>query len=77
MSALTDMRRLLAQPKQDDIGIIVEVLAGGRILVRIAQRVTVCTSLIPIAAGDYVKVQGSLIVSRQVAPADSLPEYRV
>lgn len=77
MSTLKDMRRLLAPPRQDDTGSVVELLPGGRVMVRNAQRVVVCTSLVPLSVGDAVKVQGSLIVSRQVAPADSLPEYRV
>lgn len=79
MSALTDLRRLLGtdQRNTDMPGTVLELTANGRILVRTKQRTIACTTVIPVSVGDAVKVQGSLIVSRQVAPADSLPEYRV
>jgi hypothetical protein len=78
MSALSDLRRLLAGPSSQDVsGTVIELYSNGRILVRTARRVITCTSLVPVAAGDPVRVQGSLIVSRQLAPTGSLPEYRV
>ena len=79
MSALSDLRRLLGtdQRNTDTPGTVLEMSENGRILVRTPRRTLSCTTVIPVSVGDAVKVQGSLIVSRQVAPADSLPEYRV
>lgn len=78
MSALSELRRLLSGPSGQDIsGTVIELYSNGRVLVRTARRVITCTSLVPVAAGDPVRVQGSLIVSRQVAPTEALPEYRV
>ena len=79
MSVLTDLRRLLGadQRNADMLGMVLQMSENGRILVRTQRRTIACTTVIPVSVGDAVKVQGSLIVSRQVAPADSLPEYRV
>lgn len=79
MSALTDLRRLMGtdQRNTDMPGTVLELAENGRILVRTQRRTIACTTVIPVSVGDPVRVQGSLIVSRQVAPADSLPEYRV
>ena len=79
MSVLTDLRRLLGadQRNADMLGTVLQMSENGRFLVRTQRRTIACTTVIPVSVGDAVKVQGSLIVSRQVAPADSLPEYRV
>lgn len=79
MSALSELKKLLSGESRDAniSGTVLENAANGRVLVRTPRRTLTCTTVIPVAVGDSVKVQGSLIVSRQVAPADSLPEYRV
>lgn len=79
MTALTDLKRLLGtdRPPSTVTGTVLEAVDGGRVLVRTPRRTITCTTVIPVAINDVVKVQGSLIVSRQVAPADSLPEFRV
>lgn len=79
MSALSDLRKILGTDRRDadTSGTVLSMEEHGRILVRTARRTIACTTVVPISVGDSVKVQGSLIVSRQVAPADSLPEYRV
>ena len=78
MSALSELRKLLSgQARQDLSGTVIDLHANGRVLVRTERQVITCTTVVPVAAGDSVRIQGSLIVSRQVAPSDSLPEYRV
>lgn len=81
MSALLELRKLLGADRSggsgDATGTVIEVADRGRVMVRTARRTVSCTTVVPVMVGDTVKVQGSLIVSRQVAPADSLPEFRV
>ncbi len=78
MSALSELRKLIAGPSRQDLsGTVIELASNGRVLVRTERRVVTCTTVVPVTAGDAVRVQGSLIVSRQVAPSDTLPEYRV
>lgn len=79
MSALTDLRRLLGggRTDRDDTGMVLEVVENGRVMVRTPRRVQACTTVVPVMVGDTVRVQGSLIVSRQQAPTKALPEFRV
>lgn len=79
MSALSDLRRLLLDKASgpDTTGTVVEVQPGGRVLVRTARRTVACTTVVPVAVGEDVRVQGSLIVARQVAASATLPMYRV
>lgn len=80
MSSLNDLRRLMGTDSRAPTtvtGTVLDAVVGGRVLVRTSRRTITCTTVIPVTNGDVVKVQGSLIVSRQVSPADSLPEFRV
>ena len=79
MSALSDLRRLLGTDRrsQDATGTVLELVEHGRVMVRTSRRTIACTTVVPVAVGDAVHVQGSLIVSRQRAPTGALPEFRV
>ncbi len=78
MSALADLRRLLnPQSAPDTSGTVVSLHPNGRVLVRTARKTITCTTVIPVGVGDSVRVQGSLIVSKQAGAPGSLPEYRV
>lgn len=79
MSALSDLRRLMGADARpvEPTGTVLEVAATGRVLVRTQRRTLACTTVVPVAVGDAVRLQGSLIVSRQVTAGGPLPEYRV
>ncbi len=77
MSALSDLRRLV-QPRAPtyEIGTVTQVDAT-RVIVRIGSRAVNCTSLVPVLAGDSVRVQGLLIVSKQQNISNTVPVFRV
>lgn len=79
MSALTDLRRLMSPGAEADntSGVVVGVEAVGSILVRTRKRTLSCTTVVPLVVGDRVRLQGSLVVSKQTSQTESLPEYRV
>lgn len=79
MSALTDLRRLLSADSgaADSSGVVLSVGEYGVVMVRATRRTVACTSLIPVAVGDSVTLQGAIIVSRQLTSTRALPEFRV
>ncbi len=77
MSAISDLRKLV-QPKGQayEIGEVV-VVEATRVIVRVGSRAINCSTLVPVIAGDSVRVQGLLIVSKQQNIANSVPVFRV
>lgn len=77
MSDLVTLRRLLGGGTGTTTGMVTDVSPQGVVQVLTGSKVLACQSLVDVKAGDRVRVQGLVILSKIDQIAKDIPVFRV